>query len=65
MTLDIYCPKCDSTDVTIQMTDKLPEPERVSMDDLPKTDCITQLVHHIHNYKATCNNCGHIKKWTE
>ena len=67
MNLDTYCPKCNSTNVDIKLKHPLPEPKRISMDDLPKgiTPNAIPAIMIYKDYVATCRNCGYKVEWTE
>ena len=68
----MYCPRCNSTNITIKTTK--PKPERVSMDDLPKQDdSAYRLKQHSwtdafskrDSHTATCKDCGHMVMWSD
>ena len=62
----VYCPKCKSEDVEIRDATKLPDPERVSIDQLPHKDSgMMDLVMRYRTKKAVCKGCGYEKSWTE
>lgn len=60
-----YCPKCESTDIKIEVIDT-PEtkPLAISIDNLSNIKMGKKRgVKIIKNCKATCRNCGYNKKF--
>lgn len=62
----VYCPKCGQQRVKIVCVSPPPEPEMISMDDLPGdigTGRPAVLI--LERMRATCLNCGYEREYTE
>ena len=57
----VYCPKCGSTNVEIIQLD-VPEPERISIDELPGPNTNPLVIEH-HHWRATCKDCGYTRDY--
>lgn len=63
---EVFCPKCNSTNVKIEAISR-PEPKirNLSMDELgtPREYMVTLEV-RFSRYRATCKNCGYEKEYS-